>query len=1223
MKSFAEKILLDGNGYEEFFGIRSSSVDIVASPASAITANGKSSSSSLMITPLVSYDWEYKYYPTKLLTSHATSGNIAWFIKGQSKALVRITHSETRVRSLLKNFDSDFLTLDFSPYFLPILAVLSFDGILNIYHVNHIDAVNNLLISINLHENSSTLTHCALKWGPKSTTPEDHKDSSLLLAAALNRDVYIVDLNGVIEQLSSGPIDFHTASVQYHLHSRLLTEILVRLSTYDNNIEAMEFAADASTIFISVNIGQILVFKLSDIKSESFSPYREWTMPGTSSFSSLHYVNYKSMLAPEGYLIGGANFNRELFLWRLPDCSLVQTIRFCPSEGRDQKDSETLKSSPQPMLITHFSATANLLLASDIKRTVLYALHLSRNPDNPEEVQFRCVTEFLLVSPCIAFDVSRVSRSLSLDRPFAAYVPEDSDNIEAQLNLIHPRELKTGKLSFFVPLGIYMQRDKTKKEEQFATEPPLDNDPLSTVGTVGNCSSPLLPEGNKSSIFSSSFNVFTKMFNRRPTSASSRPYTPPPNGDVPSVPPPTENSLSVDSNTPQATSELEATPTGQSFGGGDNCGSGNDEGESFQTVGRISDAELANEDPIVATAFRSGSTCSFHTSATDPSQLPFRGMGGLSKASELSDSVRSLAGSSSVASFSNSLCRDPSILDFSRPANGVFAKAMSLSMNQPLSDSVRSLDGSSNDVIATSESLKSLQIHPIATPTTSSTECGASGDSEVIQLLKSLLAETKAQAASIKTLTNKVHENKNQLTKLANVQATILKQVNALTPSPVSTSATASTPTSPSWANHLVDQVRKQKAETTKQLMHLETVLNNIQTSTASMVPTKKPQAASLLDAKQMQTLQEQTRNVIRTEIQNVFQSNAPIILEPLRQHLRVSLEEMLGPLPKTVADRMLSVIIDPKFNQYFLGQMSTTIAPSMTIAYREELRRVLVPAFTKGVDKLTKELDELVKCALNQHVQLVITKIDSGVQSSRDKIDASVRKFDEQVNRLSKDIAAKVTTQMNESLKVASQQSQLLKADIAMPSALEVGGAMLSAATSKDLSLKGSRSAFDTVGGGGSKQQLRNFISGGTSSADSYQAALLFIQNHQYVEALETALTSANQILLLKVLQNVPVVQLFRQNVKQELLLSLIHQLSCGQLQEQLEMKISFLQEAVNHLRMNDDTVKELGDDILSMLVTKITHLQGAGVLTSAEANRALVLLRSVQEKRQNRTHL
>ncbi|KAL5105014.1 Enhancer of mRNA-decapping protein 4 [Taenia crassiceps] len=1161
MESSTEKIFLDGNGYEEFHGIHSSSVDIVASSLSALRANGKSSSSSC-----------------RMIGSTSIIQQNCW----------RVTRHQEISRGLLK--------------------------------INHIDGLNNLLISINLNENNSTLTHCALKWGPKCTIPEDRKDPSLLLAVALDRDAYIVDLNGVIEKISSDATDFRTESAQYRSCPRLLSKFLMRFSTCGSNIEAMEFTADASTVFIGVSIGQILMFKISDDESESFSPYRKWTS-GTSPLSALHYVNYKSISAPLGYLIGGTNFNRELLLWRLPDCSLVQTIRFCPNEERDQEDGEIIKASPQPLLITSFSVAANLLLASDIKRTVLYALHLSRNPDTLEEVQFRCVSEFLLVSPCIAFDVSRVSRSLSLDRPFVSYDPEDSDNIEVLLNLIHPKDLKTGKLSYSVPLGVYMRRDQHTKEEKVTPEPSLDNDPLSTVGTVGNCSSPLLPEGNKSSIFSSPFNVFTKMFNRRPTSASSRPYTPPPNGDAPCVPPPTESSLSVDSSTPQAVSEHEGTPTSQSFGG-DLCDSRNDGEESFSTVEKTSCAELANENLIVATVFGPESSSSLHISATDPSQLPFRGMGGLSKASELSDSVRSLAGSSSVASLSNSICRDPSVLDFSRPVNDVFAKVMSLSMNQPLSDSVRSLDGSSNDLIATSGSLKSLQTHHVVAPALSSTESGASGEVEVIQLLKSLLAETKAQAASIKTLTNKVHENRNQLTKLANVQATILRQVNSLTPSPTSSSITTATSESPSLANQLMDQVRKQKAETTKQLTHLETILNNIQNSVTSKASTKKPQPTSLLDAKQVQTLQEQTRNVVRTEFQSIFQSNIPMILDPLRQHLRASLEEMLSPLPKTVADRMVSVIVDPKFAQYFSGQMSTTIAPSMTIAYREELRRVLVPAFTKGIDKLTKELDELVKSALNQHMELIIAKMDSGVQSSRDKIDASVRKFDDQVNRLSKDIAVKVTTQIDELLKVASQQQPQPPApDIAMSSASAVGGAGLSASTLRDLSVKGSRSAFDTAGGGGSKQQLRNFISGGTASADPYQSALMFIQNHQYAEALETALTSANQALLLKVLQNVPVVQLFRQNVKQELLLSLIHQLGCGQLQEQLEMKISFLQEAVNHLRMNDDTVKELGNDILSMLVTKITHLRGTDMLTAAEENRALVLLRSIQEKWQNRT--
>ncbi|VDN49871.1 unnamed protein product [Dibothriocephalus latus] len=36
------------------------------------------------------------------------------------------------------------------------------------------------------------------------------------------------------------------------------------------------------------------------------------------------------------------------------------------------------------------------------------------------------------------------------------------------------------------------------------------------------------------------------------------------------------------------------------------------------------------------------------------------------------------------------------------------------------------------------------------------------------------------------------------------------------------------------------------------------------------------------------------------------------------------------------------------------------------------------------------------------------------------------------------------------------------------------------------------------------------------------------------------------------------PMVQLFRQNIGQDLLLSLIHQLTCGNLRDRLELKVS-----------------------------------------------------------------
>ena len=94
---------------------------------------------------------------------------------------------------------------------------------------------------------------------------------------------------------------------------------------------------------------------------------------------------------------------------------------------------------------------------------------------------------------------------------------------------------------------------------------------------------------------------------------------------------------------------------------------------------------------------------------------------------------------------------------------------------------------------------------------------------------------------------------------------------------------------------------------------------------------------------------------------------DSPKFIEPLRQNLRSSLGEILNPLPKIVADQMAAAVNDSKFGQYFASQIGGVIAPNLSAAYRDELRQVLVPAFSKGVDDLTKELDNIVRKALDQ----------------------------------------------------------------------------------------------------------------------------------------------------------------------------------------------------------------------------------------------------------------
>lgn len=69
-----------------------------------------------------------KVLPHIILNNYVSSGV-------DLKAMVRITHKDTRSRTLLKGFEGGFLTLEFSSHELPLLATLSLDGFLKIFHV--------------------------------------------------------------------------------------------------------------------------------------------------------------------------------------------------------------------------------------------------------------------------------------------------------------------------------------------------------------------------------------------------------------------------------------------------------------------------------------------------------------------------------------------------------------------------------------------------------------------------------------------------------------------------------------------------------------------------------------------------------------------------------------------------------------------------------------------------------------------------------------------------------------------------------------------------------------------------------------------------------------------------------------------------------------------------------------------------------------------------------
>ncbi|VUZ42548.1 unnamed protein product [Hymenolepis diminuta] len=1109
MRSSTQKISLNENHVNVYSAIHSSLVDVTPSSGSAINSQNKESSNCLMVSPLVSYEWEYKYYSSKIITKHMPSGNVAWLIKpSPSQLLVRLTNG--RNRSLIKDFGGDFLTLDFSLYDEPILAILSSDGVLKVYHINFNQGNNNLLFTTDLDENVQTLTHCFLKWGPKSKASDIGMHTSLLLAAAVNRKVFLIDLNSVVENLDQSKQSFVEASKRYLEKPRLLSNMFSTISSYDHNVEAITFSADASALFISADRGHIFALNLSDIDPFSFRPVQRWSTDTYSPLFGLYHVDFKSNGTTSGYLIGGTSFCRELRLWRLPDFKLLQTIRFCSNEEEGSVE-ENKKSSPLPMLISQFDQDSGVLFVSDIKRTVLYTLLLARNPDKTEELRFQCLCEFLLVAPCIAFNLNGVTRSHSFNEPLSDSASADCDNINVDLLLIHPKALTVGKLSFFVPLVAYRQKNLNRSLEFPQSE------------KSESCSSSPVVSLNPSE----DMNMFSRLLNMRPKSVSSSPIHNFQDGDenAPFSPPSSENPPSVESSTPKVSQEGDVpqistdrnggNPDTQQVGfeGSSVSGSSGHKIFDLTPVDRNSPSMISaygHEEPPNPSKNLPQHPSASSASIADSSRIPV-----------LSDSMRCLAGSSSAASLSNSLLRDSSTNDFMGPPNDNMNKAMGLSMKNALSDSARSLDGNSIDTGVTL-----FQVDPLILPARQHQQgsasafsldeslSGGNGDNsgDPTQLLKAVFQQNKEILSSIKTLTNKVQENRNNLAKLSNVQNTILKQVNSLTTVAPGTPVypVASSPASPPWANQILDQVRKQKAEAAKQLSQLEVAVKNLQltvpatgTNLSSDVFTAAHPLVSPTVGLNNKQLVEQVRGVVRNELCNLFQTNASKIVEPVIQNLRGNLERILSPLPQIVADRMLTVIKEPKFTQYIADQMGRSLSPVMTEGYRNELRQTLVPGLNSVVDKLCKDLDDLVQGALNRHIQSVTMRIESGVQSNCNKLDSSAKKFDDQIKNLSKDISAKVAGRVGEVLNKALQQQQAKSQQ--SQSEPFFGGNSSSTAGS------GRPSTIPPLNPSPQQQQFKNPNIG---SNDTFTKALTFIQSGQYSQALETVSSGSKRIM-------------------------------------------------------------------------------------------------------------
>lgn len=115
----------------------------------------------------------------------------------------------------------------------------------------------------------------------------------LLIFTSLLVQVYLIDLNGVVEHLGENTQSVVEAAAGYHSQPRLLNNMIQKLASYSSNVEAMEFSSNSSTFFVSANLGRIFMFNLSDIKSGSLSAFREWSTGSLSPLFALYSIDFR------------------------------------------------------------------------------------------------------------------------------------------------------------------------------------------------------------------------------------------------------------------------------------------------------------------------------------------------------------------------------------------------------------------------------------------------------------------------------------------------------------------------------------------------------------------------------------------------------------------------------------------------------------------------------------------------------------------------------------------------------------------------------------------------------------------------------------------------------------------------------------------------------------------------------------------------------------------
>jgi enhancer of mRNA-decapping protein 4 len=176
-----------------------------------------------------------------------------------------------------------------------------------------------------------------------------------------------------------------------------------------------------------------------------------------------NHIDQDSNLPFWRFLLTGTEKNKELKLWCTVTWRCLQTVRFHPHDEEEEDNSNDLS----PCLQMTVDLSASHLVLSDIKRKVVYVIHIQQDLESGLALM-TSISEFILTQPLLSFAVANVEKRdqaqdndddmLSGDVlvPVAISVSEDVSVTRVLLKMycIHTRSMQELTLRFLLSQAI-------------------------------------------------------------------------------------------------------------------------------------------------------------------------------------------------------------------------------------------------------------------------------------------------------------------------------------------------------------------------------------------------------------------------------------------------------------------------------------------------------------------------------------------------------------------------------------------------------------------------------------------------------------------------------------------------------------------------------------------------------------------------------------------------